>query len=293
MLKLFSRILAGFIPSKRLRHSFREFIDDKYINPIYSSLDMFLKNPKVYQPAVGYLRDIQLASIKILCEVDRICREFDIKYFISFGSLLGAVRHGGFIPWDDDIDISMQRDDYKKFVDIFNKNTVFKNLRAEFCRSHLKVCLSGTLVTLDIFSFDVLNKNMDLNDKICFSRKLNSLSKNKLLKSVSKNAYNIEAEKLTKNVFGSDLCKAKQNSSIFYSIEFEHKHKIIAFDYSTIFPLKMVNFEGSKFFAPKNIDEYLTFIYGDYMNMPEKIKLHLNLKKIDLFQIMKIKEFLR
>ena len=295
-MKLFVKIITLFIPIKSLRHAIRRFFDDRYINPLYSPLDMLLKNHSIYRPAVGYLRDIQLASVKILKEVDRICNEFNIQYFISFGTLLGAVRHGGFIPWDDDIDISMLRDDYKKFVDIFNKNTVFDELQAIFANtgSHIKVCLKGTSISLDIFCCDVFGKNMSTDEKISFSRKLNSLSKNKMLKNISKNSYNIEAEKLTNKLIereNSNECLKK--STIFYSIEFRHKWTCIVFDYSSIFPLKKIEFEGTKFYAPKNIDEYLTFIYGNYMEIPNKIKLHSDYRKIGLSEILKIKEFLR
>ena len=61
------------------------------------------------------LRDIQLIELEILVELDRICRKCDIKYCISAGTLLGAVRHGGFIPWDDDADVAFLRDEYVKF----------------------------------------------------------------------------------------------------------------------------------------------------------------------------------
>lgn len=62
------------------------------------------------------LRHLQLVLLDCLLEVDRVCRANDIRYVIGFGTLLGAVRHGGFIPWDDDVDVVMTRENYDKFA---------------------------------------------------------------------------------------------------------------------------------------------------------------------------------
>ena len=67
------------------------------------------------------LRKLQLIELGILKEVDRICKKYHITYYMAEGSLLGAMRHNGFIPWDDDLDIAMLRKDYERFLQVAPK----------------------------------------------------------------------------------------------------------------------------------------------------------------------------
>ena len=73
------------------------------------------------------LRKVQLTQLELLKEFSRICEENHLRYTLEAGTLLGAVRHGGFIPWDDDVDVSMPREDYDRFFAIASemKNSDF------------------------------------------------------------------------------------------------------------------------------------------------------------------------
>ena len=84
-----------------------------------------IKDRKVYKKVEmsnDELRRLQLNLLEMLIEIDRICRRHSIKYSLDGGTLLGAVRHGGFIPWDDDIDVIMRREEYQKFYKACRKD---------------------------------------------------------------------------------------------------------------------------------------------------------------------------
>lgn len=123
------------------------------------------------------LRRLQLVELGILRDVDKVCREHDIGYFMDSGTLLGAVRHGGFIPWDDDVDLGMMRSDYERFLEIapraLGDSYVVCEPRScpEFAGMFAKVWRSGTKfstnetieagidqgIFVDIFPYDVLH----------------------------------------------------------------------------------------------------------------------------------------
>lgn len=120
------------------------------------------------------LRRLQLLELSALKAVDKVCKQLDIEYFLFGGSVIGAVRHNGFIPWDDDIDIAMYREDYDKFVagaqallgDAYYVETYHTNIDHFLCFT--KICINGTVyaqpqfvnrdvhqgVYLDVFPID-------------------------------------------------------------------------------------------------------------------------------------------
>ncbi|MCL1864046.1 MAG: LicD family protein [Defluviitaleaceae bacterium] len=133
------------------------------------------------------LRKLQMIELDILKEVDRVCRKHDINYFLIYGTLLGAVRHKGFIPWDDDLDIGFLRKDYEKFCKIFQHEAdtckyfiqtwktdkhyywnygKIRRLDTEYIRlgqEHMKYV---TGIYIDIFPFDYLPLSNKASDDI-------------------------------------------------------------------------------------------------------------------------------
>jgi hypothetical protein len=117
-----------FIANKERRRGFRKrhkTILEKMEERIGQRIDkieniLTVTNPIINAPsACGFLRDLQNATAKLMSLVDIILRKNNIPYFINYGTLLGAVRHQDFIPWDDDMDICVMRNDYNKAVQIF------------------------------------------------------------------------------------------------------------------------------------------------------------------------------
>ena len=99
-------------------------------------------------------------ALQILVEVAEYCEANDIRYFLAYGTLIGAVRHKGFIPWDDDIDIQMPRPDYERFAREFNKSVHTHNLRAvvptdpDAKHTFVKVCDMDTLKIEDSLKYE-------------------------------------------------------------------------------------------------------------------------------------------
>src|SRR3954468_16666800 len=97
--------------------------------------DLSIYNPEVddlsiYNPEGSELRRAQLKMLEILDIFDKICRKHNIKYWLACGTLLGARRHGGFIPWDDDLDVVVLQSDYNKIISVL-KAELPENLKLQ------------------------------------------------------------------------------------------------------------------------------------------------------------------
>lgn len=256
------------------------------------------------------LRKYQLTIVEMMKIVDKVCRKYDITYWIDSGTLLGAVRHKGFIPWDDDADICMPRKDYDKFISIiekeFPKEIVYEykgtdtwhqngiDIQPAFIKLYyldkfkafdrsLKGEFQG--VFIDIFPVDSVDENMCNKFMYKCISKLTRIKHKKptLIKDKIRNSLqSIGLENLwIKRSEHLDII-GKANYYV-YGIETLFAEPRYMQKKDDIYPLREINFEGCNFYAPNNIDNYLSKLYGNYMELPpEKDRLpHLIDLRID------------
>ncbi len=250
----------------------------------------------------GKLSAIQQLMLQVLLEIDCICKHHNIKYFLGGGTLLGAIRHKGFIPWDDDADIMMLREDYEKFTAIATQelpdylqlqtaktdknNHFFSKIRIKetVCATKFTKQLSDINVGLfvDIFPHDYtansrwgqkIHENMTI---VARSLVYNKWGATYVKSDGSHKFYRLMAT-VIKDIMPMKFLEWQQ----FAIIEFFKYRKNRRFLYDGMgqnlrkgpFPKEWleqtiyVPFETIELPVPKNYHQYLTHLYGDYMQM--------------------------
>lgn len=249
----------------------------------------------------------------ILREFHGICREHGLRYFACGGTAIGAVRHQGIIPWDDDIDVSMPRPDYDRFIalcssrDMGNYELATPRNTENYPLPFVKLCRKDTTlieesdtpcilgVFIDIFPLD--GTSTDINEAATLKKKYNRLW-NKLEAISTRNTFAEYISLLkTPHEWGRFAVKTagfffrpqlrnillKKLDSISYSHPFETAENVIVYGGSygerEIMPKSfcmgddiLMPFEGIEINMPSGYKEYLTRIYGNYMQLPPKEK---------------------
>ena len=236
------------------------------------------KTPAEVPPAEGTLRLIQKANSKLLYIFDKLCLENNLNYWLDFGTLLGAVRHKGFIPWDDDIDVGMLRDDYDKFIKLFEKeHTNYSDLELVYENNGKNKCLIKVKLKnidnlfVDIFPYDYYPGKLNAEEKAILSAKIGKISHSKGLRffNTAEKIQKYFKKTTLKKILNNKECNLEQKNTIFYGIDFPHNWKNKVFDYEDFFPLNKIVFENNEFMVPKNYEKILTTIFGNYLEWPK------------------------
>lgn len=243
--------------------------------------------------------------VDIMARVDRICRKNGIEYMIFFGTLLGAVRHKGFIPWDDDIDIVVKREDYNKLMGLFNDSKeglifISAETQNDTIFPYGKICDTSTVIHennfrpvenygafIDVFPLDYLPENEKKRNSIVrkgtIIRKLivhsarldytrsDSFVTNMKRKFAMAICTKLNTYKLVKKISSKDWAKTNCKTN-YIGLSWER-----VFQAEDLEGVSEVTFEGYRFFAPKNPDKILCTLYGNYMELPpenERISNH-------------------
>ena len=255
-----------------------------------------------YNPEGSDLRKGQKRMVDMLIFIDTLCRENGINYWLSYGTLLGAVRHGDFIPWDDDTDICMPIEDLQKFKKIMLENNPSdefilqcKETDDNYCRSWLVLRDLKTVYKQENGFHEILKyKGLQVDifpveyNVSLFWKKISDWIQKRLIMNplLSKRwiykplkPFRSEIWKFLNSAlipFCRNHFKDKSKSTVYctsYGVDIPF---VIIGDKDVIYPLTKVKFANYNFNAPKEYDKYLRNLYGDYNIIPDSnnIKTH-------------------
>ena len=249
----------------------RADINDKldtlyYLFNRYADIEKFPK-------AEGDLRKLQLCDAQLLKIFDAVCKKHGFSYWLDFGTLLGAVRHKGFIPWDDDLDVSMPREDFEKAMEVLPEEMktygidvvpfdLWPDAVFGFSYRHKE-----TGIWLDVFPADRYYVEDYSDEKLSgISKSLQDYQKYYLKKRLKISKQDMFK---AKDKFVSTYSQSTKNTAGYICNDPEFDTWVCLHKINVVYPLSEISFENFVFYAPGNADLYLKNYYGvSYMSFP-------------------------
>ena len=249
---------------KRLSYRAKRFYQKKIIPYIRKELGIDELEDNIYtllnhaaditmcRPAEGNLRAVQLAGTELLKLFDSVCRKESLTYWLDWGTLLGAVRHKGFVPWDDDLDVCMPREDYQRAIPILTKYfsevegyDVKNSEEAE--RTWFWISNWDVGIHLDVFPIDHFLIGKGASQKEIYEA--------------------VAACRGTGEPPMEKKGDPHEMDTVYYYLSLIWNRSEY-FCHDTVFPLKETAFEAYRFFVPNDCERYLSKEYGNYMEFP-------------------------
>ena len=317
---LFFGILFGQLFESQIMYS-TNFINIIFWLIIGYGLVVCKRDEGIRYQEVTDIREIQQMELGIMEYIHEVCQKIGVKYFLAYGSLIGAVRHKGFIPWDDDMDICMLREDYEKLQDYLianpderyevmsyknNLNYVYPFMKVQDNHTYLleeDVRIDSNMgIYVDIFPVDGYENDANFKNKMT-----------KLIKKRQLSCYTFKGITNTKSVLNSLIRYisviifyfTNTNKYVAQIEELAKSRKVSDYEEVDYLIYKDMNkpvwrrewleqvttgtFEGKEFMIPKNYHEILTSDYGDYMQLPP-VELRFSHHDFQLWKIIKVSQ---
>ena len=317
---LFFGILFGQLFESQIMYS-TNFINIIFWLIIGYGLVICKRDEGIRYQEVTDIREIQQMELGIMEYIHEVCQKIGVKYFLAYGSLIGAVRHKGFIPWDDDMDICMLREDYEKLQDYLiaypddryevmsyknNLNYVYPFMKVQDNQTYLleeDVRIDSNMgIYVDIFPVDGYEDDSVFKDKMT-----------RLIKKRQLSCYTFKGITNTKSILNSLIRYisviifyfTNTNKYIRGIDELAKSRKVDDYELVDYLIYKDMNkpvwkrewlkqtitgvFEGKEFMIPKNYHEILTSDYGDYTQLPP-VELRFSHHDFQLWKIIKVSQ---
>lgn len=267
------------------------FMEDK-AKQLEERIDFFTTHTSIknLMPATGVLRKLQMELLEAAVEFEKDISELGLKLILGEGNLLGAIRHGGFIPWDDDIDFLMLRDEYNKLIQYFREkdrlhisklppydtrgmyaemeeildreNNYVLCLNGYFLKVFYKVA-DGNCVVLDIFPLEYYQNFVDFHELLTYTKNIDNNIRQigtissmvdfyENLRNNNSVISNVPTQKIQ---YGLECAQFIKDCSDFQNVD-------------TILPLTKMNFENHEFWVPNLPEKYCENLYGDIWHWP-------------------------